>query len=149
MKEKKTKQERTNGEQELTPEQYHILREKGTEAPFSGKLLYNTEKGMYVCAACGNELFSSDTKFDAGCGWPSFSNVLEDKIILQEDHRSGMTRREVLCKKCGGHLGHLFDDGPKPTGLRYCINSVSLGFKKKIVKKKRLKVSFLPLVSSY
>ncbi|HIH11938.1 TPA: peptide-methionine (R)-S-oxide reductase MsrB [Candidatus Woesearchaeota archaeon] len=117
----------------LTPEQYRVLREKETEAPFTGKLLYNKEKGMYVCRACGNTLFSSDTKFDAGCGWPSFWNPAENKNIIERvDKSHGMIRKEILCARCGGHLGHVFDDGPKPTGKRYCVNSAALGFIKSV-----------------
>jgi peptide-methionine (R)-S-oxide reductase len=113
----------------LTPEQYRVLRQAGTEPPFSGKFVHYTEKGTYVCAGCGNELFSSDTKFKSGSGWPSFWEKLsEDSVELRPDNSHGMRRIEVVCKKCGGHLGHVFDDGPKPTGLRYCINSLALGF---------------------
>jgi len=114
----------------LTPEQHHILRDKGTEAPFTGKWLHNKDKGNYLCASCGAELFSSDTKFDSGSGWPSFTDANKKNIELKADNSHGMHRTEVLCKKCGGHLGHLFDDGPEPTGKRYCINSVSLDFEK-------------------
>ena len=116
----------------LSPEQYHVLREKGTEPAFTGKLLKNKKEGTYLCAACGNELFSSDTKFVSGTGWPSFwDSVSKDSVELKTDTSHGMRRTEVVCKKCGGHLGHLFGDSPTPTGQRYCMNSVSLKFKEK------------------
>jgi len=115
----------------LSPEQYNILREKGTESPFSGKYYKHTEKGTYCCAACHAELFKSDTKFDSGCGWPSFNDVIDStKVKHTRDTSHGMIRTEITCANCGGHLGHIFEDGPAPTGLRYCINSVSLEFKK-------------------
>lgn len=116
----------------LTPEGFHVLREKGTERPFTGKYLHNKKKGIYVCAGCGNELFSSDKKFDSGTGWPSFwAPIAEDKVELEADNSLGMQRTEVLCNQCGGHLGHVFDDGPKPTGHRFCINSVALRFEER------------------
>ena len=117
--------------QALTPQQYEVLRNKGTERPFTGKYYMHKEKGTYVCAACGADLFMSETKFDAGCGWPSFYDVLDSsKVVYTKDSSHGMIRTEITCARCGGHLGHVFDDGPLPTGLRYCINSVSIEFKK-------------------
>ena len=120
----------------LTPEQYHVLREKGTEAPFSGKLLGEKGSGDFTCAACGTVLFTSDSKYESDVpgleGWPSFADVSHsDAVELSEDNSFGMHRTEVTCKTCGGHLGHLFDDGSSPTGQHYCINSVCLDFKPK------------------
>lgn len=116
-------------QKKLTPEQYAILRQKGTERPYTGKLLHNTDLGVYVCAACGNELFTSDMKFDSHCGWPSFDKeIAGGKIKTETDTSHGMIRTEIMCARCGGHLGHLFDDGPTETGMRYCVNSVSLEF---------------------
>ena len=114
---------------ELSPEQYRILREKGTERAFTGKYWNNFEFGTYVCAGCGTELFESDTKFESSCGWPSYFEPIDSsRIIYKEDNSFGMKRTEVMCAKCGGHLGHIFNDGPPPTGLRYCINSGSMKF---------------------
>lgn len=115
----------------LNPEQYHVLREKGTERPGTGKFYKHAEKGVYVCGGCGNELFTDEMKFDSHCGWPSFDKEIAGgkiKTILDSTH--GMVRTEIVCAKCGGHLGHLFDDGPTSTGMRYCVNSLSLDFKK-------------------
>ncbi len=119
-------------QKKLTPEQFHVMKEKGTETPFSGKYWNNHETGMYHCAACGTPLFSSETKFDSGTGWPSFDKPENlENIILQDDDSLGMHRTEVICKNCGSHLGHLFDDGPTKTGQRYCLNSCALDFHKK------------------
>jgi peptide-methionine (R)-S-oxide reductase len=121
----------------LTPEQYHILREKGTEMAFTGQYWKHKEDGTYVCAGCGQELFTSKTKFDSGTGWPSFWDAVDkSKVELKDDFSYGMHRVEVVCSRCGGHLGHVFPDGPRPTGLRYCINSASLDFKKAEPKQK-------------
>ncbi len=124
-------------QKKLSPAQYEVLRKKGTEPPFTGKLLHNTEKGIYTCGACGAELFSSDTKFESGTGWPSFfAPISERNVAERPDTNHGIERTEVTCPKCGSHLGHVFDDGPKTlpdgrqaTGRRYCVNSEALGFK--------------------
>lgn len=118
-------------QEKLTEEQFYILREKGTERPYTGKLLMNKEKGIYKCAGCGNELFTDEMKFDSHCGWPSFDKEIKGgkiKQILDKSH--GMLRTEIVCGECGGHLGHIFNDGPTETGMRYCVNSVSLEFEK-------------------
>ena len=115
--------------EKLSPEAFHVLREKGTERPFSGQYNMHFEKGVYLCNGCGTELFNSDSKFDGHCGWPSFDGEIPgDKIEKIADHSHGMVRTEIVCKNCGGHLGHLFDDGPTASGLRYCVNSLSLNF---------------------
>ena len=120
-------------QQRLTPEQYAVLRERGTEAPFSGALLHEKREGTYNCAACGNPLFGSDAKFDSGTGWPSFDQAIPGSTKLHEDYSHGMRRTEVVCARCGSHLGHVFNDGPQETtGQRYCINSVCLELKPKI-----------------
>jgi peptide-methionine (R)-S-oxide reductase len=115
---------------ELSAEAYEILRKKGTERPFSGNLLHNKEDGTYRCAGCGNVVFMAKDKFDSGTGWPSFTEAVEGSVELVPDHSHGMNRIEVRCSRCGGHLGHVFGDGPKPTGKRYCINCAGLSFQK-------------------
>ena len=119
-----------NWRKTLTPEQFHICREKGTEPPFTGKYTDCTKAGVYHCVCCGQALFTSDQKYHSGCGWPSFWDpIKEDSVVLREDFSHGMHRIEVTCGKCGAHLGHVFPDGPQPTGQRYCINSVALDLK--------------------
>ncbi len=115
----------------LTPEEYGILRQRGTEAPFTGEYVHEKADGTYECKACGNPLFSSDAKFDSGTGWPSFDQALPDAIVTNRDTDHGMERTEITCARCGSHLGHLFDDGPTATGKRYCINSVCLDLEQK------------------
>ena len=128
----KIKKSEEEWRKELTAEQYHILREKGTETPFTGKYADEKRKGMFTCAGCGNELFASGDKFESGTGWPSFTAPAgKESVEIQDDLSLSMKRTEVLCSRCGGHLGHVFDDGPQPTGKRYCINSRALKFEEK------------------
>ncbi|MFV9482222.1 peptide-methionine (R)-S-oxide reductase MsrB [Christiangramia sp. ASW11-125] len=114
--------------EKLSPEQYRVLRQKGTEAPHTGEYNLHFEDGEYQCAACGEQLFESDAKFESGCGWPSFDNAIDGKVEYIQDRTFGMIRTEILCSNCGSHLGHVFDDGPTETGQRYCVNSASINF---------------------
>lgn len=129
MKEYKTNKTEAEWKEQLGPEKYKILRQKGTEFPHTGEYNLHFEKGTYCCAACGEPLFASDSKFRSGCGWPSFDDALPGKIEYIRDTSHGMLRTEILCATCGSHLGHVFDDGPTETGQRYCVNSLSVDFK--------------------
>jgi len=122
------KEENDEWKQRLTPQEYYVMREKGTEPPFSGKYNLHFEKGVYKCKGCGTSLFSSDFKFHSGCGWPAFDAAFPGTIQTVKDTSYGMIRTEIICKQCGAHLGHLFDDGPTASGLRYCVNSICLTF---------------------
>lgn len=131
MKKYKVEKSEDQWKEQLSDEQYRVLREKGTEAPHSGKYnLHFDKNGDYRCAACDAKLFESDSKFESGCGWPSFDNAIEGSVEYVQDRTFGMLRTEILCANCGGHLGHVFDDGPTQTGQRYCVNSASIEFKK-------------------
>lgn len=130
MKSKEIPQTDAAWKERLTPEQYYVLRGKGTERPFTGVFNTHYEAGIYSCAGCGNELYKSATKFDSGCGWPSFDEEIEGAVERIRDTTHGMLRTEILCANCGSHLGHVFNDGPTHTGIRHCVNSLSLDFKK-------------------
>ena len=130
-KQKKNELTEEEWKKKLTPEEFHILRGKGTERPFTGEYDKFYEDGTYKCAGCGTELFTSSSKYDSGCGWPAFYEAMPEKIQESADNSFGMTRVEITCENCGGHLGHVFNDGPQPSGLRYCVNSISLDFDSK------------------
>lgn len=130
MKKYSIEKPETEWKEQLSDEQFRVLRKKGTEAPHSGKYNMHFEGGEYFCAGCGEKLFDSEAKFDSGCGWPSFDKAIEGKVEYVQDKTFGMIRTEILCANCGGHLGHVFDDGPTDTGQRYCVNSASINFNK-------------------